>query len=347
MCINQYKNVKKNLLTCIANIYFNRQCIARNLIPIYEEIQISNTLPAARHTRRKYQTQRIRDEIKFLYAKKQNLNYQLYQLHVQICNSWVLKYYFHYKPKNWINELALESEIAIHSVPPQDQEAIRYQVARNIESLYKHQTNPNNYLNRTAHNERKVSKQIKYKLSQPKAIIVKADKGNTIITLSEAHYHNKTKEFIDNSNFKPITSNPTNTYQKSIKQAINKCNLLIPKELKWKYSNLKPTATSLRSLIKFYKAGAPIRPIVNWQNAPAYKIAHFITDLLKTLAPLTYTYNVKNSAQQIEDLQDITCDNNLNLASFDTKNMYTNMPTSEVLQIIKPHLSINTITTTS
>jgi hypothetical protein len=204
-------NIKKKLLTCNANIYFNRQCIARNLIPKYVERKIPNTSPAARRTKRKTQTQRIRDEMKFLYAKKQNVNYQLYQLHLQISSSWGhitghifktiddvlndelklkynplnkklnnlqknnlhhnlkhnntfypriinntkieftdeqtsllnkgLKYDLRYKPKNWMNELALEAETAIHSVPPKDQEAICYQVARNIKSLYKHQTN--------------------------------------------------------------------------------------------------------------------------------------------------------------------------------------------------------------
>jgi hypothetical protein len=55
---------------------------------------------------------------------------------------------------------------------------------------------PNNkYLSRLPHDERKIFKQIRDKLSHHKAVIAKADKGNTIIILSETDYRNKTEDF--------------------------------------------------------------------------------------------------------------------------------------------------------
>jgi hypothetical protein len=47
-----------------------------------------------------------------------------------------------------------------------------------------------------------------------------------------------------------------------------------------------------------------------------------------------YVFNVKNTIQLIKDLTDIPLDSNLKLASFDTTNMYTNIPTEKLLNII-------------
>lgn len=38
--INQYKNVKRKILNCNANIYFHQQCIIKELIPKFAKIKI-------------------------------------------------------------------------------------------------------------------------------------------------------------------------------------------------------------------------------------------------------------------------------------------------------------------
>jgi len=70
--INRYKNTRSKLQKCCANIYFNKQCILKQITPTYVNIRISNTSPAALVTTKKAQTIRIKDEIKFLYKKKKN-----------------------------------------------------------------------------------------------------------------------------------------------------------------------------------------------------------------------------------------------------------------------------------
>jgi hypothetical protein len=97
---------------------------------------------------------------------------------------------------------------------------------------------------------------------------------------------------------------------------------------------MNPTAPTIRGLIKIHKAEVPIRPIINWRNAPAYKIAKALTKILSIHIPLPYAYNVKNSTQLIKDLQDIKYNRDLRLASFGISNMYTNIPTKKLLGII-------------
>ena len=43
---------------------------------------------AAKYTQQKATKLRIKDEIKFLYKKKQNLNNQIYSLHLHLANNW-------------------------------------------------------------------------------------------------------------------------------------------------------------------------------------------------------------------------------------------------------------------
>lgn len=85
---HQYENTKRKLYSCIANIYFNRQCLQKTLIPHYANIKIPNSSPAAKFTQRIAQTLRINDELKYLYMKKQQLNHKLYLLILSLANTW-------------------------------------------------------------------------------------------------------------------------------------------------------------------------------------------------------------------------------------------------------------------
>jgi hypothetical protein len=98
--------------------------------------------------------------------------------------------------------------------------------------------------------------------------------------------------------------------------------------------NLNLTVPSLRGIIKIHESEAPVRPVVNWQNAPAYTIAQLLTDTLEMHAPLPYTYML-STLQLIEDLQGVPYEENIKMTSFDTNNVYTNIPTSEQIQIMR------------
>jgi hypothetical protein len=71
-----------------ANIYFNKQCIKKQLTPSYTRIKLPNTSPAHKNTQKKVPIIRIKYEIKLLYSKKQQLNSQIYHLHLLLANTW-------------------------------------------------------------------------------------------------------------------------------------------------------------------------------------------------------------------------------------------------------------------
>ena len=48
--INLYKNTRSKPLKCCANFYFNKQCLAKEVIPSYANIKFQNNSPVAQFT---------------------------------------------------------------------------------------------------------------------------------------------------------------------------------------------------------------------------------------------------------------------------------------------------------
>jgi hypothetical protein len=63
---------------------------------------------------------------------------------------------------------------------------------------------------------------------------------------------------------------------------------------------MNPAAPTIRGLPKIHKNECPIRPIINWQDAPAYKLAKHLTKLIQWHVPLPNTFNINNSVQLID-----------------------------------------------
>jgi hypothetical protein len=401
--IYKYKNLRLKLLNCNANIYYNKQCLAHGVTPAYAKIHVPITSPASTITQRKVTNTRIKDEIRYLYRKKEHLNRDLYKAHLQASNEWGttwtliqnsinesthihmdskyktiehklnrltkqdtkglnckhtffprvvnktniqftpneelllqkgLKYNIHSKPKNWVNTLAIEAEAAITLLPTQHQEPIRYMAAQNLKHLYTEHEKRQTHNRHQQQHELKVIKGINKKLTENRAMVTKSDKGNSLIILYLHEYNTKVQDFIANNNFTIEPTDPTKKYQTEIRKNINQCKLIVPENHKWKYINLNPSPPILKGLPKVHKTNIPIRPIVNWKNAPAYHLAKLVTDVITREIPLPNTFNIMNTIHLMTDLNEIPFTQHLHLASLDIKDMYTNIPTSTLPRIL-------------
>jgi hypothetical protein len=74
--------------------------------------------------------------------------------------------------------------------------------------------------------------------------------------------------------------------------------------------------------------------VINFQNAPAYKVAQFFTEFINNTFQLPYTFNVCNSVELITDLNKININMDTRICSFDIKNMYSNIPTHNLINVI-------------
>jgi len=75
-------------MKCCSNTYCNRQCLIKKLVPKYANIKISYTSSATNITQKKLQTIRLKDEIKFLYKKKDKLNNDLCSTQLKASQEW-------------------------------------------------------------------------------------------------------------------------------------------------------------------------------------------------------------------------------------------------------------------
>jgi hypothetical protein len=100
--------------------------------------------------------------------------------------------------------------------------------------------------------------------------------------------------------------------QKLIRQEVNKCNPVMNKSRSLKLFNMNPKAPCIKGLIKIHKPNFPIRPIVNWQEAPAYTLSKHLRDILIQHLQLPYSFNVKNSIALMNELNSVemTCHTN-------------------------------------
>jgi hypothetical protein len=169
-------------------------------------------------------------------------------------------------PRIGIKNLALEAETELTYLPYTEQEGLRFQIARNLQSLYRHYENNKGHNKKNMNSGRHTIQSIKSKLQTNKALITKADKGNTIVITYQQDYWRKTEDFIENNNLIIANNDPTKTFQKKVRIAVNECQIVVHKDERWKYINMNPASPTIRGMIKIHKADAPIRPVINWRS---------------------------------------------------------------------------------
>jgi hypothetical protein len=86
--INNFLNLKRKLLKANANIWFNKQALLYKVIPNYVKIKVTGTLIPAIKTQKLAAHIRIKKGLKYLYIKKQDVNNQLYDIHLKAAAYW-------------------------------------------------------------------------------------------------------------------------------------------------------------------------------------------------------------------------------------------------------------------
>lgn len=200
----------------------------------------------------------------------------------------------------------------------------------------------NNKGNYKIKNEMKTINIISNKLIEKQALILKADKGYSTVVMYKDDYCTKVEEFIAQNEFKKLLKNPTQEFTKEANTAISKCKSITKiEQTKLKVNN--PKAPTLRGQPKIHKPNNPIRPIVNFQNAPTYNICKYLNKKIKTSLVWNQTYSLQNTYELIDKIQNIQIPNKSIFISFDITNMYSNIPIAETLQILHKDLSENVL----
>jgi hypothetical protein len=99
---------------------------------------------------------------------------------------------------------------------------------------------------------------------------------------------NKLENFINDNNFTELSHDITDKSKQITRNCINNCKHITKPNDKWKYINMNPKAPNIYGTIKLHKQGKPIRPIVNWIDSPADKLAKYLKQNFDKYSKITY-----------------------------------------------------------
>lgn len=239
-----------------------------------------------------------------------------------------------YKNKRNLKQTILDSERALNCIEMEERPHARHLI---LEKLIKIKNHPirNNKV------EQQTIRTIKNKLKDNDLILLKADKGQTTVVMNKKDYICKTEKFIEENGIVKLNKDPTKNFQSELKKVLNNIELTMNKNEKKKVINMNPKPPILRALPKIHKVNIPIRPIVNYRNAPAYKLAGFLQKLLKRNINLKNNRTVQNSKQFVAEVHKLKVNKDSKMASMDIVCMYTNLPVAEAIEAVKENLKEN------
>lgn len=107
----------------------------------------------------------------------------------------------------------------------------------------------------------------------------------------------------------------------------------------WCHYKINTQTPKLQALIKIHKIPIPIRPIINWSNSSAYKLAIYLAQILKQNIQLPSAYSIKNTLHLITNLRRLHTDKDTGMCSFDICNTYVDTPTKRIVTIIQSILN--------
>jgi hypothetical protein len=175
-------------------------------------------------------------------------------------------------------------------------------------------------------------------------VISKTGKGNAVVIQNTNDYKKKINKLLNTSGkFALLDENPTRLketrlqcYLRSLHAEHNTKHVLkehrIPDDVYKKVQPCGSRAGVLYGLPKIHKAGSPLRPIISAVKTYNYDLAKYLNEILRPLVDCTYM--LKHTYDFVNRIRKIDVDNDRYLVSFDVKSLFTNVPTSETIEII-------------
>jgi hypothetical protein len=245
--------------------------------------------------------------------------------------------------RNHITAEGLNAETFVKAIPEQqDQDKMRFLINEKFNKVIARKNN-NSILPAFSTNynkERKTLVKLKKKLSDNHALVTKADKGNTVVIIDVNTYNEKIQDFIIANNIVKLVSDPTKHYIKSLNQCINRCTHLFDERTRRSLKPINAKAPVLTGLPKLHKENIPIRPLVNFTTAPGYKTAKRLVNVIKQNILLHNNYSLIDSTDFVDRVKNINIEPSYKLASLDIVNLYTNIPITETIQILRNNLIV-------
>lgn len=177
----------------------------------------------------------------------------------------------------------------------------------------------------------------KYLNENQDIIIINSDKGNKTVIMNKDEYHQKASEHLSDGNTYQLIDPSEPDQLKGMKTRNNKFVLQLHKnshiddEMLRRIYNENPQPPRIHFVVKTHKQDYPVRPIVSTINSPSAKLSRFLLEIMNTI-PATHHFDVKNSTDLKQQIEEIRLLPGQILVSFDVTALYTNVPQEEAIQ---------------
>jgi len=175
-------------------------------------------------------------------------------------------------------------------------------------------------------------------LTDDHCYVLKSDKGNTLVVIDEIQYNQKMFDMIDKLGATKMTNDPTKTYIANMKRIIKPFINVVSNDLKKDIINENAYPPFIKGLPKVHKTDAPLRPIVNFRSAPAYKLAGFLLEEFTKLINIPDSTSIKNSLEFINQVKSLEIEDHYQIISLDITAMYSNINVSDCIEALTFYL---------
>uniref|UniRef100_A0A8D9BBF2 Nicotine oxidoreductase n=1 Tax=Cacopsylla melanoneura TaxID=428564 RepID=A0A8D9BBF2_9HEMI len=241
-----------------------------------------------------------------------------------------LKFTVEDKKDKYLENILVDSEVILESTVMDQEEKnnMRSMISVKVEDIknkkiFKCKNNSNN----------KVVNRLKRKIDENDLILTKADKGYTTIVMKKEEYNCKIEEFISENNYKELNKDPTEIYQKEIKNKLKESKMYEKKD-HYRITQQNPKAPYMKGFPKLHKVNNPIRPVIPFYNSPSYNLSKDLAIKLEENYNFEENRSIKNNLELIDNITNIQMKNEYRIASLDIVNMYGNIPKSELVDVL-------------
>ena len=179
-----------------------------------------------------------------------------------------------------------------------------------------------------------------------KIVILRADKGNSVVIVNKDDYMNGIMDVInDRSKFKKLSTDPTltreNKLQRFLRDLKNKGK--IDSEIYGKIYPIGSQPARIYGLPKIHKQRASntipaFRPIVSSIRTYNYQLSKFLCSMLSPYIPKEYT--TTDTFSFVSELKNVNTNNKF-MVSFDVNNLFTNIPLTESINLAVSYIKQN------